>query len=60
MNIEFRLEPGDMISFNNRRVMHARRHFDLKGGHRHLQGAYIDWDEFYNRYRVLHLKYKMQ
>ena len=35
--INFRLEPGDIFSFNNRRLLHGRTEFDPNSGHRHLQ-----------------------
>ncbi|XP_046344303.2 gamma-butyrobetaine dioxygenase-like [Haliotis rufescens] len=44
-----RLEEGDLISFNNRRVLHGRDHYDTKSGHRHLQGCYVQVDEFKNQ-----------
>ncbi|MGY8871995.1 MAG: TauD/TfdA family dioxygenase [Pseudomonadales bacterium] len=48
-----RLNAGDLIVFDNRRVLHARNAFDLKAGMRHLQGCYIDRDELLSRIRVL-------
>lgn len=51
-NIEFRLNEGEVLSFNNRRIGHARRSFDNSSA-RHLQGTYISTDEFANRYRTL-------
>ncbi|MDD1794871.1 TauD/TfdA family dioxygenase [Enterovibrio sp. ZSDZ42] len=48
-----RLNGGDLIVFDNRRVLHARNAFDLKTGSRHLQGCYIDRDELLSRIRVL-------
>jgi gamma-butyrobetaine dioxygenase len=53
MELEFKMEPGDMISFNNRRILHARKEFDPSTGERHLQGTYIDLDDFYSRFRSL-------
>jgi len=47
--IKFRLNPGDIFSFNNRRVLHGRTAFDPNSGHRHLQGYYIDRDEIIGR-----------
>ena len=47
--INFRLEPGDIFSFNNRRVLHGRTEFDPNSGHRHLQGYYMDRDEIIGR-----------
>tara|TARA_B100001123_G_scaffold438583_1_gene573679 strand:+ start:299 stop:1426 length:1128 start_codon:yes stop_codon:yes gene_type:complete len=47
--IKFRLNPGDIFSFNNRRVLHGRTAYDPNSGHRHLQGYYIDRDEIIGR-----------
>ena len=47
--INFRLEPGDIFSFNNRRLLHGRTEFDPNSGHRHLQGYYMDRDEIIGR-----------
>lgn len=57
MRVYNRLEEGDCVSFQNRRILHAREPYDLKGGKRHLRGAYVDLDEFENKYRVLFQKY---
>jgi len=47
--IKFRLEPGDIFSFNNRRLLHGRTEFDPNSGNRHLQGYYMDRDEIIGR-----------
>lgn len=44
--IRFKLQPGDVVCFNNRRMLHARKGFELNGGLRHLQGCYVNIDEF--------------
>ena len=41
--IEHRLEAGEVLLVDNRRVAHARSEFDPSDG-RHLQGCYIDID----------------
>jgi gamma-butyrobetaine dioxygenase len=51
--IKFRLNPGDIFSFNNRRALHGRTAFDPNSGHRHLQGYYIDRDEILGRLNFL-------
>ena len=51
--INFRLEPGDVFSFNNRRLLHGRTEFDPNSGHRHLQGYYMDRDEIIGRLNYL-------
>ena len=35
--LQFRLLPGQLITFNNRRILHGRNSFSSKGGVRHLQ-----------------------
>jgi len=47
------LEPGDVMVFHNRRVLHGRAAFDPSGGRRHLHGAYVDADELASRLRML-------
>ena len=51
--IKFRLNPGDIFSFNNRRALHGRTAFNPNSGHRHLQGYYIDRDEIIGRLNYL-------
>eukprot|EP01062_Namystynia_karyoxenos_P062277 TRINITY_DN55188_c0_g1_i1.p1 TRINITY_DN55188_c0_g1~~TRINITY_DN55188_c0_g1_i1.p1 ORF type:complete len:442 (+),score=115.70 TRINITY_DN55188_c0_g1_i1:87-1412(+) len=48
----FRLNPGDLIAFNNRRILHGRRAIGGSGP-RHLQGCYVSTDDFANRFRNL-------
>ncbi len=50
--IRFPFAPGDLVGFNNRRVLHGRDAFD-SGGARWLRGCYIDQDDVYSRLRVL-------
>jgi gamma-butyrobetaine dioxygenase len=51
--VEFLLEPGQLMVFDNNRVLHGRTSFDPNEGQRHLQGCYIDSDGPRTRYRVL-------
>ena len=44
--------PGDLVGFDNRRILHGRDAFE-SGGHRHLRGMYIDQDEVRSTARVL-------
>ena len=41
--VEIALRPGDLVAFDNRRVLHGRRAF-RSTERRHLQGCYIDID----------------
>lgn len=50
---EYRLNEGECVVFDNRRVLHARRAFDASKGERWLKGAYVDDDVFFSRLRVL-------
>jgi len=44
--------PGDLVGFDNRRVLHGRDSFE-SAGDRHLRGCYADQDDVYSRLRVL-------
>lgn len=50
--LKFRLTAGDIMCFDNRRVLHGRDAF-TGSGKRHLQGVYIDRDEIMSRARAL-------
>jgi len=52
LKITFRLSEGDLMLFDNTRIMHARTAFSKKGK-RHLQGAYTDLDGLYSQLNVL-------
>jgi gamma-butyrobetaine dioxygenase len=41
---EFKMDAGDVLVVDNHRVLHGRRPFQAAGGHRHLQGCYVDHD----------------
>lgn len=48
-------EPGDLVAFDNRRILHGRDAF-ASGGARHLRGFYIDRDEILSFARVSNRK----
>lgn len=48
--VRLRLQAGDILSFDNQRVLHGRRAFS---GPRHLRGCYLDHDELTCRLRIL-------
>lgn len=50
---DFELTPGQMIAFDNRRVLHGRGEFNPHTGKRHLQGCYLDYDMVESKLRVL-------
>ncbi len=56
--VTYRLQPGDLVLFDNTRVLHGRTAFSMEaaGGHsavRHLQGCYVDADGLYSSLAVL-------
>ncbi|TAQ87885.1 hypothetical protein B7494_g3779 [Chlorociboria aeruginascens] len=53
----YRLQQGECVVFNNRRVLHGRTGFDPTAGERWFKGTYVDTDVFMSRYRVLREKF---
>lgn len=51
--VSFALGEGEMIAFDNRRVLHGRDAFDPATGRRHLRGCYVDRGDLDSRIRVL-------
>ncbi|KAL4622727.1 gamma-butyrobetaine dioxygenase [Arapaima gigas] len=52
--VTYRMEPGDMVTFDNWRLLHGRKRYSSDPGHlRHLEGAYLDWDVVMSRLRIL-------
>lgn len=49
----FDYAPGDLIIFDNRRVLHGRTAFDDTAGERALKGCYMEREEVLSRIRVL-------
>jgi len=52
-HIRLKMQPGDMVTVKNQRILHGRS--ELEGGisGRHLQCGYMDWDEIKSSIRVL-------
>jgi gamma-butyrobetaine dioxygenase len=50
---DLRLGAGEMLAYDNRRVLHGRESFDPNTGHRHLQGCYITEDYLLSKLRLL-------
>ena len=51
LRIRFALKPGYALTFNQRRMLHGRESF--RGGARHLEGAYVNIDDFQSKLLVL-------
>jgi gamma-butyrobetaine dioxygenase len=56
--LRFTLQPGELMLFDNSRVLHGRTAYDPSEGARHLQGCYIDIDAPRGRYRALRRRYQ--
>ena len=50
--VSFKLEPGDMMCFDNRRVLHGRTSFDPTSGARRLRGCYVEREELWSALRI--------
>lgn len=51
--INFPLAAGELMMFDNSRVLHGRTSYDPTEGFRHLQGCYIDLDGPRSLYRTM-------
>lgn len=52
--LRFTYKPGDLVIFDNRRLLHGRDAFDPgTGGSRWLQGCYLERDEVRSRLRMI-------
>ena len=51
--LNFRLESGMLMMFDNIRILHGRTEYDINTGFRHLQGCYIDHDSTEGKLRRL-------
>ena len=49
---KFKLQAGDMMCFDNRRVLHGRTSFDPNSGGRWLRGCYMEREELWSGLRM--------
>lgn len=49
----FAYRPGDLLAFDNRRVLHGRKGYDATGGRRFIEGIYSDRDDLHSAIRIL-------
>ncbi|PYI08139.1 Clavaminate synthase-like protein [Aspergillus sclerotiicarbonarius CBS 121057] len=54
---ELKMNPGECVIFENRRVAHARRAFQTDSGQRWLAGAYVDEDALLSLFKTSANKY---
>lgn len=52
---KYKLNAGDILSFNNHRMLHGRNAYTVDKGlvERHLQTAFVDWDCVLSKMRLL-------
>lgn len=51
--LNLRLEPGDLIAYDNNRILHGRAPFDPSTGERHLQGCYLNQEDVDSTLRLI-------
>ncbi|KAM4744917.1 gamma-butyrobetaine dioxygenase [Anableps anableps] len=52
--VTYTMESGDIVTFDNWRLLHGRKSYISRPDRlRHLEGAYLDWDEVMSRLRIL-------
>ena len=56
--LKFKLQPGDIMMFDNHRLLHGRTAYDSNEGMRHLQGCYLEFDATDGKLRHLARKFK--
>lgn len=50
--VTVKLRQGEMMVFNNQRLLHGREGFDPRCSHRHVRSCHVDLDEFHSRLRT--------
>ena len=56
--LKFKLQPGDIMMFDNHRLLHGRTAYDSNEGMRHLQGCYLEFDATDGKLRHLARKFQ--
>ena len=51
--MRFSFQAGDLIIFDNRRILHGRAEFFPTTGDRSLRGTYLDRDDVFSKIRQL-------
>jgi gamma-butyrobetaine dioxygenase len=51
--VRIQLQPGDVLAFDNHRVLHGRTAFDPNRARRHLRSCHVDRDALHSAARVL-------
>lgn len=51
-HLNLKLRPGDLIAYDNNRILHGRKSFDPNSGERHLQGCYLNMEDLDSAMRL--------
>lgn len=52
-HLNVRLQPGEIVAYDNNRVLHGRKPFDASSGERHLQGCYLNMEDLNSTLRMI-------
>ena len=58
MQLRLQYKSGDLVAFDNRRVLHGRTAYDPTAGERWLQGCYGEREELLPQLRILNRRYR--
>ena len=51
-HLNLKLHPGELIAYDNNRILHGRKSFDPNSGERHLQGCYLNMEDLDSAMRM--------
>ncbi len=51
-HLDLKLRPGELIAYDNNRILHGRKSFDPNSGERHLQGCYMNMEDLDSAMRL--------
>jgi len=51
-HLNLKLLPGELIAYDNTRILHGRKSFDPNSGERHLQGCYLNMEDLDSAMRL--------
>jgi gamma-butyrobetaine dioxygenase len=51
-HLNLKLRPGELIAYDNNRILHGRKSFDPNSGERHLQGCYLNMEDLDSAMRM--------
>ena len=52
-HLNLKLHRGELIAYDNNRILHGRKSFDPNSGERHLQGCYLNMEDLDSALRML-------